>query len=521
MILWARPLYVTFISMKSLKKDYQSLFNRSREIRLLTSIDYVLGWDQETYMPEGGSAFRGEQIEFLTGLIHKARTSKGFSAALGKLIDLESGKPVEGDLNPKQKAAVKAWWRDWKRDTALPAKFVKDFAKLTSESLLVWRKAKIDNNFPLFAPYLKRIVEMSRRKADYLGWKDHPYDALVNLYEHDVTTKQIDTLFKALEKPIRGLLDKITAAKQVDDSFLTGHFSVDKQIEVGNQILKSMGFDFKNGRVDISSHPFSSTFHPTDSRITTRIHPTSLLSHLLVILHEGGHSLYDMGLPLEEFGSPLGEPISLGMHECQSRFWETRIGQSKPFWKHYLPLLQETFPKKFEDVTVEQLYKGVNKVEPSFIRVDADEVTYPLHVILRFQMEKDLIEGTMNVNDVPRIWNDKMQTLLGVTPPDDRLGCLQDIHWAMGGFGYFPTYALGTLYASHLFLAFERDHPDWEKRIAKGDLLFIRQWLLEQVHQHGRRYSSLELLKKINGKELKADAFINYLDNKYAEIYRL
>jgi carboxypeptidase Taq len=507
--------------MNQAEKDYQSLLKKSREIRLLTTIDQLLEWDQETYMPEGGAPFRGEQIELMSGLIHKERTSKAYGRSLAKLIDLDSGILKQEGLSDRQKAAVKEWWRDWKKDTALPAKFVKDFAKLISQSLAVWRKAKNENNFPIFAPYLDRIVTMSRQKADYLGWKEHPYDALVDLYEHDITTKQIETLFNHLQKPICRLLKQITESKQVDCSFMDGKYSPQKQIEIGNIILKDMGFDFTHGRVDISSHPFSSTMHQTDSRITTRINPTCLLSHILIILHEGGHSLYDMGLPKEDFGSPLSAPISLGMHECQSRFWETRIGQSKPFWKHYLPLLKETFPSHFESISAEKVYRAVNHVAPSFIRVDADEVTYPLHVILRFEMEKELIAGHLSIREVPEVWNAKMTQLLGITPSNDAEGCLQDIHWAMGGFGYFPTYALGTMYASHLFTGFERDHPDWEQRIGKGDLLFVREWLREAVHQHGRRYSSLELLKKVTGKQLTADAFVHYLQSKYADIYSL
>lgn len=507
--------------MNQSQKDYQSLFKRSREAYLLTSIDHVLGWDQETYMPEGGADFRGEQLELLSGLIHKARTSSGYTSSLSKLIDLETGKPKHTGLTDRQAASVQEWWRDWKRDTALPAPFVKEFAKLVSQSLSIWRKAKDENNFSIFAPFLDRIITMSRKKADYLGWKEHPYDALINLYEHDISTKQIDTLFKAIQKPIRELLDKIKAAEQVDVSFVHGTFSTAKQMEVGNRILQDMGFEFTNGRVDISSHPFSSTFHPTDSRITSRIDESALLNHLLVVLHEGGHSLYDMNLPKEDWGSPLAEAISLGMHECQSRFWETRIGQSKPFWVHYLPLLKKEFPQAFDTVTPDAFYRAVNQVVPSFIRVDADEVTYPLHVVLRFEMERDLIAGKLTTRDIPEAWNGKMQELLGITPPNNKMGCLQDIHWAMGGFGYFPTYALGTLYASHLFDGFERDNPDWEKRVSHGELGFIKEWLKSSVHQYGRQYSSLQLLKNINGKQLTADAFIQYLQNKYNKIYRL
>jgi carboxypeptidase Taq len=282
-----------------------------------------------------------------------------------------------------------------------------------------------------------------------------------------------------------------------------------------------MGFDFNQGRLDQSSHPFSSSPHPTDNRITTRFHATSLLSCISVILHEGGHALYEKGLPVEQYGTPLGSAISLGMHESQSRWWETRIGQNKSFWTHYLPKLQKYFPNDLKNVKLDPFYRAINKVEPSLIRVEADEVTYPLHVILRFEMEKALIEGSLKVRDIPEAWNSKMQELIGVTPATNSEGCLQDIHWAMGGFGYFPTYTLGNLYAAHLFEAFAKAHPDWEKQIASGNLMFITNWLHENIHQHGRRYTSQELLKKVTGKAFTADAYIKYLNSKYKDIYNL
>lgn len=503
------------------QQNYEKFQGLSKHAEILSGISSLISWDQETYMPNHGAGIRAEQLQTLAGVIHKERTSSKVKTALSKLVDVKTGKIKGTGLSEPQKAAVREWRRDYIHATALPNRFVEDMAKLTSQSLQVWRFAKQDNCYSHFAPYLDKIVSMSRKKADLLGYKEHPYDALLDLYEPDTTTAQVDKLFTHTRKSIVSLLNKITQAKQVDDSFLFDKISKDKQLEMGNEILNAMGYDFSKGRVDISSHPFSSACHPTDSRITTRIHPTAFMSHLFVILHEAGHALYEMGLPSEHYGTPLCHALSLGMHESQSRWWETRIGQSKAFWQHFLPLIQKHYKGKLQNASLDNFYRAINKVEPSFIRVEADEVTYPLHVILRFELEKALIEGSLKVRDLPEAWNAKTQELLGITPKNNSEGCLQDIHWSMGAFGYFPTYTLGTMYASHFFPAFEKAFPDWEKKVAKGDLLFINDWLHENVHQYGRQFSSHDLLKKATGKEFSSLAFVNYLNKKYSEIYKL
>jgi carboxypeptidase Taq len=358
-------------------------------------------------------------------------------------------------------------------------------------------------------------VSLSRKKADLLGYTDHPYDALLDLYEPEAKTKDVEKVFKDITIPIVDLLKKITSRKPTDNAFLHAHFAPEEQITFGHRLLDAMGYDKTKGRLDFSAHPFSTAFHPTDSRITTTVKPSSLLSNISSILHEGGHSLYEMGLPVEHFGTPLCEALSLGMHESQSRWWETRIGLSKPFWKHFFPLLKTHFPSQLNEISLDKFYEGINKVSPSYIRVDADEVTYSLHIILRFQIEKGLIEGSLKVRDIPEIWNAKMQELLGITPSNYAEGCLQDIHWATGAIGYFPTYTLGNLYAAHLFEAFEKQNPDWEHRVEVGDLGFINAWLHENVHRHGRRYTCQELLFKATGKEFTSKAYVTYLNNKY------
>lgn len=499
---------------------YQQLHNLSTHIKTLQGISNILGWDQETYMPPAGGQNRGEQLKTMAGLIHKEKTSKEYTAALAKLVDLETGEILAKGLEDHQQAALREWHRDYRHDTALPQAFVEEFAQLTSQAQLIWSKAKDNNAFHHFAPFLDKLVGMSRKKANYLGYQDHPYDALIDLYEPNFSTKDVAALFSDLKNSLVPLLKQIQKKNQVDDSFLYGTFSIPKQLSFAKKLLKDIGYDMEKGRLDFSSHPFSSASHPTDSRITTRIDRRFVPGNIAIVLHEAGHSLYEMGLPIEQFGTPLGEAISLGMHESQSRWWETRIGRSLPFWEHYFPLLQREFKGKLNDISLETFYKGINKVSPSFIRVEADEVTYSLHVILRFEMEKALIEGSLKVRDVPEAWNAKMADLFGIVPQTHAQGCLQDVHWSMGAFGYFPSYTLGNLYASHMFEAFEKGHPEWSQNIAKGEFGFMLEWLHTNVHQYGRQYNSPELLQKITGKPFTADAFVKYLTKKYAAIYQ-
>ncbi len=503
------------------QSKYQKLKDISYHTQILSGISQLLDWDQETKMPPGAGEIRSEQLKTLAGLIHNEKTGTPFREALKELVDIDTGTLATTDLNPAQQAAVERWRTDYKKAVALPSSFVEDFAKLTSQSIVGWRDAKEKNCFNDFAPHLTKIVDMLRKKADLIGYQDHPYDALLDTYEPDITTKEIAALFSPLRTDISALLKKILSAKQVDDSCIRHEVSAEKQLLLGKKILNDMGYHDANGRVDISSHPFSSSCHPTDSRITTRIDLKNPTSNISVLLHEGGHSLYEMGLPKEHYGTPLCEAQSLGVHESQSRWWETRIGQGKAFWKHYLPLLQEIFEGKYREISLAQFYQALNKVSPSFIRVDADEVTYPLHVILRFELEVALIEGKLKVKDLPEAWNAKMQELLQITPPNNALGCLQDIHWAMGAFGYFPTYTLGNMYAAQLFDAFEKKHSDWETKVEKGELAFIREWLHDAIHRHGRRYTTKELLQTATGTPFSGDTYVTYLNKKYGEIYGL
>jgi carboxypeptidase Taq len=483
----------------------------ARKHAIIKGILHHIEWDQETFMPEGGAESRADQIQWLAGHLHNAATSDEYKNALNKLIDIQTG-TVKIDCSDSEKAALREWRKDFVKDTAIPLAFVEEFSALTSRALEAWKIARKENDFSKFEPFLEKIVEMNKRKAEFLGYSKSPYDALLDVYEPGLTADKVEKVFSLLKEKMPDFVRKIK--NKPCHLSMRGPYSEQDQLHLSQEILKRMGYDFKHGRIDISTHPFSTSEHPTDCRVTTRLDKNDPISNILTTMHEGGHALYEMGLPAEHFGSPLAESVSLGIHESQSRFWETRIGLSLPFWKGFLPTLQKSL-KGLENATPEEVYNFVNKVEPSFIRVESDEVTYPLHVILRFEIEKDLIEGKLKAADVPKRWNELMHKYLGVTPPDDAKGCLQDIHWSMGSFGYFPTYALGTMYSAQLFEKFEETFPDWSERVENGDLLFIKKWLNENIHRYGRQYSPEELLKKATGKEFSSEPFLRYIENKY------
>lgn len=500
-------------------QPFTDLRELSTEIHSFNASLTLLHWDQETYMPTGGISPRSHQISQLSTLVHEKKTSRKFKECLEKLIHMSSGKPKVKVLNKSQLAMLREWHRDFIRATKLPASFVKTFSQVTSEASQIWSAAKKDNNFKIFAPFLEKIIGLCQQKAEIFGFEDHPYDALLETYEPCMTTRKVGVIFEGLQKELTGLLQKITACRQIDNRFL--HKKVDdaKQLELGHWILTQLPMDMAYTRLDLSAHPFSLALHPHDSRITTRVLPNAFMSNVFSVLHEAGHSFYEMGLPLETWGTPLSEAASLSIHESQSRWWETLIGRSFSFWKHMYPLLQKKLPL-LKGIPLERFYRAINRVAPSLIRVEADEVTYCLHVILRFEIEKELISGTLNVADLPEAWNAKMKKYLGITPSNDREGCLQDIHWSLGDFGYFPTYALGNLFSAHFFSAFAKEHSDWDRRVAKGELGFVREWLKINIHQWGRMYNSEELAKKVTGKPLNETAYCTYLKKKYAAIYQ-
>lgn len=491
--------------------QYETLSHLSQRASMLDGISQLLSWDQETYMPEHAAPIRAEQRKLLAELSHTIKTGQDFERALTSLIDLESGTFKEKELDELQKASLRAHRHDFVREKKLPTAFVEEFTLTTSQAIPLWQQAKQNNDFASFAPTLDHIVRLVQKKAEYIGYKEHPYDALIDEYEPGFTTQNISSIFSELKAFITPFIKKIPPQEPLELPA-----TKEEQVHVCKELLEHIGFDFRCGRMDLSAHPFSCSYHPYDSRLTTREEADGVITQVLTALHEAGHSFYDMGRKVEHQGTPLGQPISHGIHESQSRFWETRIGRSRAFWHFFLPKLKELIPNVLSGETFEQFYLKLNRVHPSLIRTDADEVTYPLHVILRFEIEKELLTGALKTKELPERWASGMKELLGIVPPNDRLGCLQDIHWSMGAFGYFPTYSLGNLYAAQLFDLFAKELPNWEQRVAAGQFSFIKEWLYKTVWQHGRRFDGQELMQHLSKKALTATPFITYLKEKYS-----
>lgn len=497
---------------------FSTLKQRLQEIGHLSSALNLLEWDQEVYMPEKGGDQRAKTIGFLATLAHE------------KLIGIDQEKTLselrtwaEEHPNTEKAALIESVWRDYSREKKLPAAFVQELSELSSTAQIVWAKARQADDFKMFAPHLKRIVELKKQEAQYVGYKNSPYDALLDVYEPGLTSETVTEVFDELRDFLKVFVKRIAASSHQpeDPKLFKGSFSLEQQQAFNKLVAEKMGFDFKSGRLDASTHPFTTNFHAKDVRITTRYNESDVLYSLGSTIHEAGHALYEQGLPLEHFGTPLGNAVSLGIHESQSRLWENNVGKGRPFWNYFYQKLQETFPEPFKTIPFETFYRTINQVKPSLIRTESDEVTYNLHVILRYEIEKDLIEGNIQVQDLPEIWNAKMEEYLGVNVPSDRLGVLQDVHWSGGSIGYFPTYALGNLYAAQLYHAVNLELPSLEEDLKTGNFVRLREWLRTNIHQHGRRYSSESLIKNATGESLNAKYFTEYLTKKYTEIYGL
>ena len=435
--------------------DLAPLQAKLRTIHHLTDAAALLSWDQETYMPSGSGQARADQIATLQTLAHDQLVSPDMADLLSHWIDPGNGhirEDTQSSLGPSERALLGETWRDFHRAQKLPSSFVHRLEQECSLGQQVWEEARQRNDFTLFLPHLRTLVGLKLEETEYLGYDGSPYDALLDTYEPGATVAALRPLFSTLRDQLAGLLAKVMQASvQPDTSFLTQSFHTGRQLEFSRHVLEAMGYQFERGRLDLSAHPFTTSFHPTDVRLTTRVFERDLPSCLFSCIHEGGHGLYDQGLSPDHYGTPLGEPVSLGIHESQSRLWENCIGRSLPFWRHFYPLLQQTFSDQLGSVSLEQFYAAINKVQPSLIRVEADELTYNFHIMLRFEIELDLIEGRLTVEELPAIWNQKMKEYLGVVPDRDADGVLQDVHWSFGAFGYFPTYTLGNIYASMLY----------------------------------------------------------------------
>ncbi len=498
------------------QKPTDILKERLREVANLGSAIALLHWDQEVNMPAKGADARASAISYLCAIVHNKFIEVNDDGLLTKLKrNLDQGK-----LKGNDAVIVAETWRSYEREKKLPEAFVKELAEVSSKSQTVWAEARAKNDFKLWLPWLEKIVKLKRQEAKYVGYKNSPHDALIDVYEPGMTTESTAMVLNDLKDFLVPFLQKIRASKtKVDAKKIIGQFPVDKQFAFSQFIASKIGFDLESGRLDKSVHPFSTSFHPTDIRMTTRYKESDIFYSIGSTIHETGHSLYEQNLPIEHFGTPLGEAISLGIHESQSRLWENQIGRSKAFWQYFYPKLQKEFPTPFKKLKLDEFYRIINKVEPSFIRTEADEVTYNLHIILRFELEREVIEGSLDLKDLPKIWNAKMKEYLGVDVPRDQLGILQDVHWSGGDFGYFATYSLGNLYAAQFYNQMRKDLPKLDKQIAKGNFAEINQWLKHHIHRHGKTYRASDLVKRVTGEPLNSRYFAEYLEKKYKEIY--
>lgn len=499
----------------------EPLINRLLEIRRIQSAASVLSWDQETYMPAGGGAARAEQIATLEGLAHEKLVSQEVETLLADWIDPATGQAAAGWDEPSR-SLLRETWRDFSRAQKLPSAFVIRLSRECSLAQQAWVTAREESRFSKFLPSLRTIISLKREEADYLGYRNSPYDALLDTYEPGATIGQLAPLFTELRERLVVLLRKVQASGvAVDDTCLHQRFDQAKQIEFGRLVLVAMGYDFERGRLDLSAHPFTTSFHPTDVRVTTRVFEKDLPSCLFSCIHEGGHGLYDQGLDPRYYGSPLGESVSLGIHESQSRLWENCVGRSRAFWHCFYPILQQTFPQQLATVSLDLFYAAINRASPSLIRVEADELTYNLHIMLRVEIEQALIENRVQPDDLPELWNEKMQSYLGIVPEQDAEGVLQDVHWSMGAFGYFPTYTLGNLYAVQFFEQAKQELPQLEEHIAAGQLVPLRRWLEQKIHRWGRMFTPDHLARRVTGKGVSPEPFLRYLEGKYRELYQL
>ena len=492
---------------------YQAYCRRMQKIADIKFSSAVLQWDQETYMPLKGAQFRGQQLATLSEFSHELFTSEETN---GLLLDLLGRQ----DLSDAQRRNVELSFEDYTKQKKLPTEFVRKLVETINHSFHSWIDARKQNSFSRFEPDLAKLVELKKQEANYLEFKAHPYDALLNDYEKGASVAMIDSVFENLVPDLNAILQKIIAARPVDNSFLRGHFPKQEQWDFGMQLLKDLHFDFEAGRQDISEHPFTTSFSSQDVRITTRIDEKDFANMTWSCIHELGHALYEQGLPVDQYGLPLGEACSYSIHESQSRLWENQVGRSLAFWKYYYPQLQKKFPEQFGKIQPGQFYAGINKVEPSLIRTEADEATYHFHVFVRYQLEKKLIEGSIRVRDIPGFWNEQYKKNLGIVVPDDLRGCLQDVHWSHGSFGYFPTYSLGSFYAAQFFNKAKQQIPQLTREIENGRFDSLLNWLRDNIHGLGRFYTSEQLCSKVCGEGLNIQYFIEYMLDKYRNIYQ-
>jgi len=494
------------------EEDLEELRRRLATIVDLHAALSILEWDQQTQMPEAASADRAEQVATLSRITHE----HAVDAQIGRLLER-----LDGQLDPEtvDGAMVRIARRDYDRAVCLPADLVEETARVTSLAEPAWVEAREQAEWSRFAPHLERIVDLRHRAAEAYGFIEHPLDPLIDLHEPGMTKARLTEVFAPMAERLIPLVRAVADADDDRDALLHGAYDEDRQEAFGRSVVGRFGYDWTRGRQDRAVHPFCTSFGIDDVRLTTRFEPDFLPTALFGTLHEAGHGMYEQGIDPALARTPLADGVSMGVHESQSRLWENLVGRSRPFWRAIYPKLQEAFPERLRAVDLETFYRAINRAAPSPIRVEADELTYNLHIFLRFEIEAGLLDGSLAVADVPAAWNAKMDELLGIVPADDAEGALQDIHWSGGAFGYFPTYAVGNVLSVQLYRTAEAAHPEIEEEMEQGELATLHGWLRDNVYRFGRRFDPDTLITRATGRALDPEPYMEYLETKYGELY--
>jgi carboxypeptidase Taq len=504
------------------KEDEQSkleeLERRLIEVDNLASAAELLSWDQTTYMPPGGAAARARQISTLQGLAHEKSTDPEIGGLLDDLRPLEEGLPYDSD----EASLIRVARREYEKAIKVPAPFVARLAAHWAESYEAWAKARPENDFRRVRPYLEKTLDMSRELADFFAPYEHIADPLIDFSDYGMKASTVRDVFRQLRERLVPIASAVTAQPPADDACLHRTYPLAGQEAFFTRVVRAFGYDFERGRCDTAPHPFTTKFSLGDVRITVRYKEDDLSESLFSAFHEAGHAMYEQGIDMRYEGTPLGSGTSSGVHESQSRLWENLVGRSKGFWRFYYPKLQAAFPGQLGDVPLDTFYRAINKVERSLIRTDADEVTYNLHVMLRFDLELSMLEGKLAVRDLPDAWRERFQADLGIVPPDDRDGVLQDVHWYDGIVGgAFQGYTLGNILSAQFYDAALAQHPEIPSEIERGRFGTLHGWLRESVYRHGSKFTAAELVERVTGGPLRVEPYINYLQSKYGELYEL
>ena len=502
-------------AMSNAQASYDNLISTLKQISLLGSVNSVLGWDEQTHLPTKGAEHRANQCSMLAKMVHEWFTSPVIDDLLAEV----ETSALAAEPHSDAAVNVRETRRHYDRAKKLPAKLVEEMSHTSVMAQQAWSDAKKKSEYKTFQPWLEKTLKLKRQEAECVGYASNPYDALIDEFEPGETAEGVRKMFAGLRQPLVELIAKIVdSGKKAPVEILERKYPADAQEKLARLASAAIGFDFESGRLDVSVHPFCSGIGPGDTRLTTRYDENYFGDAFFGVLHETGHGLYEQGLEPQHFGTPRGEAVSLGIHESQSRLWENLVGRSRPFWKHFLPKAREAFPQALQDVSEDDWYFAINDVRPSLIRTEADEATYNLHVLLRFELEEAMLRSDLTAADLPGAWTEKMKQYLGLTPPDDARGCLQDIHWSGGAIGYFPTYTLGNLYAAQFFEKAREDLGDLDAQFARGQFAPLLHWLRQNIHRHGKTYPPRELVKRVTGKEPTADALLRHLRKK-AELY--